>query len=146
MPRLREGNLPAAQGRMAEWIAQGLDPANCPVRHILDHVAAKWTVLILIELTSGPRRFNELLRALPDISRRMLTQGLRDLERDGILLRTVFDTRPPTVEYRLTPLGQSMMVPLLGLVDWVSGHSAEIFAAQARFDALHTEEGLAAHA
>lgn len=121
--------------RIAAWKDQGFDPANCPVRRILDHVAAKWTVLILIELHQGPRRFNELLRLLPDISRRMLTQGLRDLERDGILTRTVYETRPPSVDYRLTPLGSSLMEPLLALVDWASGNSNRIFAAQDDYDA-----------
>lgn len=120
--------------RLEAWQAQGFDPSRCPVRRILDHVAAKWTVLILLELNEGPRRFNELLRTLPDISRRMLTQGLRDLERDGILLRTVFDSRPPSVEYRLTPLGQSLMIPLLALVDWASTHSERVFSAQDLFD------------
>jgi len=67
----------------------GMDLANCPVRHVLDHLAAKWTTLILLELEEGPCRFNALLRALPDISRRMLTQSLRDLERDGLIARAV---------------------------------------------------------
>ncbi|MCB1331678.1 MAG: helix-turn-helix transcriptional regulator, partial [Maritimibacter sp.] len=79
--------------------SQGLDLANCPVRRILDHVAAKWTVLVLLELDAGPRRFNALARALPDISKRMLTQSLRDLQRDGLIARAVFDTKPPSVEY-----------------------------------------------
>ena len=148
MTRLPSGNLASgsASQRLEEWKAQGFDPAQCPVRRVLDHVAAKWTVLILIELVSGPRRFNQLLRALPDISRRMLTQGLRDLERDGILHRAVFDTRPPTVEYSLTVLGEAMMVPMLALVDWVGENSDAIFAAQDRFDELQGEPGAMAQA
>ncbi|MBS8271647.1 transcriptional regulator, partial [Halomonas litopenaei] len=85
---------------------------NCPVRSILDHVAAKWTSLIVLELAVGPQRFNALGRALPDISKRMLTQSLRDLERDGLVIRQVFDTKPPSVEYRLSELGQSFLAPL----------------------------------
>lgn len=120
--------------RLPAWRTQGSDQTHCPVRQILDHVAAKWTILILLELDEAPMRFNALLRALPDISRRMLTQGLRDLERDGLVARTVFDTRPPGVEYALTETGQSLMEPLLALVDWASAHSDNVFAAQDRFD------------
>lgn len=114
---------------------QVADHAACPVRQILDHVAAKWTVLVLLELDVGPRRFNALGRALPDISKRMLTQTLRDLQRDGLISREVFDTKPPSVEYALTPLGASLMAPLFGLVHWAETNRAPIFAAQADFDA-----------
>lgn len=137
MTRLPRENLPDAMGGHGGtpvWRQPGFDPHDCPVRNILDHVAAKWTVLILLELHIGPQRFNALLRALPDISRRMLTQGLRDLERDGIIDRTVFDTRPPAVEYRLTALGQSLMQPLLALVRWSADHGDVIAVARQRFD------------
>ncbi|MCB1338078.1 MAG: helix-turn-helix transcriptional regulator [Maritimibacter sp.] len=109
--------------------------ADCPVRHVLDHVAAKWTTLILAELKEGPCRFNALARALPDISKRMLTQGLRDLERDGLIAREVFPTKPPSVEYRLTALGRELMVPLGGLIGWALSRADEIAAARARYDA-----------
>ncbi|MFC3592636.1 winged helix-turn-helix transcriptional regulator [Novosphingobium piscinae] len=135
MTRLPAGN-PAAgprPSRLAEWQAMGFAPQACPIRTILDQVAAKWTVLILLELHDGPKRFNALLRALPDISRRMLTQGLRDLEQNGLLRRTVFDTRPPAVEYALTALGESLMGPLLGLVDWATTHREAVFAAQRQY-------------
>lgn len=121
--------------RLDAWQAKGFNPTNCPVRYILGHVATKWPVLILIELNDGPRRFNALQRVLPDISRRMLTQSLRELERDGIITRHVLDTRPPGVEYKLTDVGRSLMMPLLALVDWASAHSDFIFSAQGRFDA-----------
>ncbi len=121
--------------RLQAWHEMGFDPSNCPVRQILDHVAAKWTILILLEINDGPKRFNALLRALPDISRRMLTQSLRDLERDGIVTRTVFDTRPPSVEYALTETGRSLMVPLLALVDWAGANNTVVVSAQERFDA-----------
>jgi DNA-binding HxlR family transcriptional regulator len=136
MTRLRTGNLAseAGQQRLDAWKAQGFNPDQCPIRRILDHVAAKWTVLILLELLGGARRFNQILRQLPDISRRMLTQSLRDLERDGMVTRTVFETRPPSVEYTLTDLGHSMLPPLLGLIDWAEQNKAAIFEAQDRFD------------
>lgn len=111
------------------------DIANCPVRHVLDHVAAKWTTLILAELAPGPRRFNALNRALPDISKRMLTQSLRDLERDGLISRQVFPTKPPSVEYRLTPLGESLLEPLGALIDWAAASAGQIALARAAYDA-----------
>ena len=117
------------------WDAEGFNPDNCPVRRILDHVAAKWTVLVLIELDAGPMRFSALARALPDISKRMLTQSLRDLQRDGLISRRVFDTKPPSVEYALTEMGRSLMGPVLGLVSWAEVNRAPIFEAQEAYDA-----------
>ena len=121
--------------RRAEWQAQGFDPGNCPVRMVLDHVAAKWTSLILLELLRGPQRFNALGRALPDISKRMLTQSLRDLERDGMVTRTVYDTKPPSVEYALTPMGTSFMGPFGQLIDWAEAHFSPMQEARQVFDA-----------
>ncbi|CAA9350232.1 MAG: Redox-sensing transcriptional regulator QorR, putative, partial [uncultured Gemmatimonadaceae bacterium] len=82
-----------------------------------------------------PRRFSALQRAIPDISRRMLTQTLRDLERDGLLTRHVFPTTPPSVEYRLSELGESLLEPLAGLVGWAEGAHERIRRARSRFDA-----------
>lgn len=120
--------------RLQSWRDQGFDPANCPVRQVLDHVSAKWPVLILMELAQGPKRFNALLRGLPDISRRMLTQSLRDLERDGIVRREVFDTKPPSVRYSLTALGDSFMPRLMAMVDWAEKGMPAIIAARETFD------------
>ncbi|WP_460274925.1 winged helix-turn-helix transcriptional regulator [Celeribacter sp. ULVN23_4] len=120
--------------RLEEWKAMGFEPQNCPVRQVLDHVAAKWTSLILLELENGPQRFNALGRSLPDISKRMLTQSLRDLERDGLVAREVFDTKPPSVAYSLTELGQSFLAPLHLLIDWASVNMPEIEAARGAFD------------
>lgn len=122
------------ESRLQEWLEQGFDPRKCPVRMVLDHVAAKWTSLILFELEAGPRRFNALQRAMPDISKRMLTQSLRELERDGFVAREVFDTKPPSVSYSLTDLGREFLVPLHGLVTWAEGHMAQVMAARAEFD------------
>jgi DNA-binding HxlR family transcriptional regulator len=102
-------NATDMHARMRAAREAGGDLSACPVRNLLDHIAAKWTTLILVELAEGPRRFNALSRALPDISKRMLTQSLRDLERDGLIAREVFPTKPPSVEYRLTPLGLSLL-------------------------------------
>jgi DNA-binding HxlR family transcriptional regulator len=75
----------------------------CPIGEVLDHIAGKWSIGIIVAAAAGPIRFTELERAIEGISRRMLTLNLRKLERDGLLIRTVYPTVPPKVEYRLTP-------------------------------------------
>jgi DNA-binding HxlR family transcriptional regulator len=120
--------------RLCFWQNQVFNAANCPVRDVLDQISGKWTTLLMIVLADAPHRFSDLQRAVPDISKRMLTQTLRDLERDGLITRHVFPTKPPSVEYRLAPLGQSMLAPLAGLVEWAEASHASIQAARARFD------------
>jgi len=120
--------------RLCSWQKQDFNAANCPVRDVLDQISGKWTTLLMIVLADAPHRFSDLQRAVPDISKRMLTQTLRDLERDGLITRHVFPTKPPSVEYRLAPLGQSMLAPLAGLVEWAEASHASIQAARARFD------------
>lgn len=138
---MEQGNIEVTDGRQATgkprirgWNTHALDPENCPVRQVLDHVSAKWPVLILMVLGEKPRRFNELLRALPDISKRMLTQSLRNLERDGIVRRQVFDTKPPSVSYSLTDLGEGFLPHLLSLVDWAEDSTEDIEQARDIFD------------
>jgi DNA-binding HxlR family transcriptional regulator len=92
-------------------------------------------MLIVLTLSGGPLRFNELKRHIPDISQKMLTQSLRDLQRDGLVARQVFPTVPPAVEYRLTPLGGSLLEPFGHLVAWANRNDAAIFAARSQFDA-----------
>ncbi|RPE72004.1 HxlR family transcriptional regulator [Pacificibacter maritimus] len=120
-----------------EWDTMGFNPHNCPIRSVLDHVGAKWTVLILFELQQGPQRFNALGRALPDISKRMLTQSLRSLERDGLVKREVFDTKPPSVSYSLTDMGVSLMQPLVGLVNWAEDQMTAVKDAREVYDAIN---------
>lgn len=108
-----------------ERMRRYIDPSQCPVRDVLDQLADKWSVLILTTLAHRPYRFGELKREIGDISQRMLTQTLRDLQSDGIIERQVFPTTPPSVEYSLSPLGRSFLVPLSALVDWaLSNHGA----------------------
>lgn len=126
-----------APTKRQEWDDKGFDVNNCPVRSVLDHVGAKWTVLILFELQQSPQRFNALGRALPDISKRMLTQSLRDLERDGLVHREVFDTKPPSVAYSLTDMGRSLMTPLLGLVGWAEDQMSAVQDARVTYDAVN---------
>lgn len=109
------------------------DWTRCPVRDVLDHMGDKWSTLLLITLGGRPHRFGELRRALPDISQRMLTQTLRDLQRDGLISRRVFATTPPSVEYALTPLGSSLLVPLSTLIQWADDHHEAIRAARHAF-------------
>lgn len=108
--------------------------ASCPVRTIMDKIGSKWSALLLRELGDRPHRFGELKRAVSDISQRMLTQTLRELQRDGLVTRTVHPTAPPTVEYALTELGESLLEPLSHLVGWANTHQNAIEAARARFD------------
>lgn len=116
--------------------AQGLLP-DCPVRGVLDKISDKWSMLLVMTLASGPRRFNQLRREVPDISQKMLTQTLRDLQRDGMVARQVFDTKPPSVEYRLTPMGESIIVPFGHLIEWASRNHSGIGAARMVFDGLN---------
>ncbi|MBC3918255.1 helix-turn-helix transcriptional regulator [Undibacterium sp. CY18W] len=115
-------------------MASDFDPTMCPVRNVLDHISTKWTPLILLTLQSGALRFSQLHKQVPDISKRMLTQSLRDLERDGLLSRKVFPTKPPSVEYELTELGLSVMVPMGALVDWAENNFEKMKSARRDFD------------
>lgn len=115
------------------WKETGAPLGDCPVRQVLDHIGDKWSTLIVMTLADGAMRFSQLRRAVPDISQRMLTQTLRDLQRDGLLSRTVHPTVPPSVEYRLTPLGASLLEPLAGLVKWADEHYESIRNARQEF-------------
>jgi DNA-binding HxlR family transcriptional regulator len=105
-----------------------------PVTDILSRVGDKWSVMIVMLLGPGPKRFNEIRRAINGISQRMLTLTLRGLERDGLVTRTVFPTIPPRVDYELTELGQSLRCPIDALGEWAHANRDEIDAARARFD------------
>ena len=108
--------------------------SDCPVRGVLDKISDKWSMLLVMTLASGPKRFNQIRREVPDISQKMLTQTLRDLQRDGMVSRQVFETKPPSVEYRLTPLGASIIVPFGHLIAWASENHAHIDEARLEFD------------
>jgi DNA-binding HxlR family transcriptional regulator len=109
--------------------------ADCrKVSQILSRVGDKWTVLVIMLLGGGPRRFNEIKRMVGGISQRMLTLTLKGLERDGMVTRTVTPTIPPRVDYELTNLGRSLSEPALALGLWAQSHLDEIEAARTRFD------------
>jgi DNA-binding HxlR family transcriptional regulator len=107
----------------------------CRARVVLDIVGDKWSLLVVRTLRSGPRRFTELEREIDGISRRMLTVTLRDLERDGILTRTVHNVMPPHVSYELTPAGRTLREAAAPLLEWSIAHLAYIDAARAEYDA-----------
>jgi DNA-binding HxlR family transcriptional regulator len=108
---------------------------DCPyVSQILARIGEKWSMLVVMLLRAGPRRFNDIKRNTGGISQQMLTRTLRCLERDGIVTRTIFPTSPPQVEYRLTELGYSLSEPVLAFGQWVREHLGEFDAARHRFD------------
>jgi DNA-binding HxlR family transcriptional regulator len=107
----------------------------CPfVREVLTRVGDKWSVLVIVMLGDGAKRFSELRRAIGGISQRMLTLTLRGLERDGLVAREVFPTVPPKVEYTLTPLGKTLLTTLRDLADWAAENRDHIERARATFD------------
>jgi DNA-binding HxlR family transcriptional regulator len=111
-------------------------PGDClAVSEVLARVGDKWTVQVVMQLVSGPKRFNELRRAVEGISQRMLTLTLRGLERDGMVTRTAYPTIPPRVDYDLTELGHSLAAPVQQLGLWALAHRTQIEAARAGFDA-----------
>ena len=110
-------------------------PEDCrAVSEVLSRVGDKWTILVVSELGNGPKRFNEIRRALGSISQRMLTLTLRGLERDGLVTRTVFPTIPPRVDYELTKLGRSLLEPVSAVGLWARQNRAAIQEARTRFD------------
>lgn len=109
--------------------------ASCPSRVSLARIANKWTALIVIALTDGPLRFGELRDRVGGISPKVLTETLRDLERDGLLSRQAFAEMPPRVIYGLTDLGRTLHEPLEALARWAEDHTAEVHAARDAYDA-----------
>ncbi|HOQ22134.1 winged helix-turn-helix transcriptional regulator [Microbacterium paulum] len=105
------------------------------IRDILARIGDKWSLLVIATLHEGRLRFGELLGHIPGISQRMLTLTVRQLERDGIVTRTVYPEVPPRVEYELTDLGETLFVPARAIADWAVTHHDEIERARAEYDA-----------
>lgn len=108
--------------------------SNCPVRGVLDRIGDKWSVLVVIKLGERSHRFNELRREVGDVSQRMLTRALRNLEREGLVSRTIHPTTPPQVEYALTDLGRTLLEPLTNLIHWAEEKHDVIREARQTFD------------
>jgi DNA-binding HxlR family transcriptional regulator len=113
-------------GRPAGPFPDGIFPAGCPSRTVLDHVSSKWGVLILVALSEGPQRWSELRRRTEGISEKMLAQTLKTLEGDGFVRRDAQPIIPPRVDYSLTDRGRELVALLMPLVAWITEHAVEI--------------------
>jgi DNA-binding HxlR family transcriptional regulator len=117
--------------------AAEVDPEKldaCTLLEVINRVSGKWAIGILLEAMRGPVRFTELERSVEGISRRMLTLTLRNLERDGLLVRTVYPTVPPRVEYEATPMAKELYQSLNGLLGWAERHRESIASARVVYD------------
>lgn len=110
---------------------------NCPLRDVLNRVGDKWSVLVVTELKGGRLRFSDLRRSIEGISQRMLTHTLRQLERDGLIERTVYPSVPVRVEYELTALGLTLNEPLAALTQWAESCRGAIQVARVAYDNAH---------
>jgi DNA-binding HxlR family transcriptional regulator len=110
------------------------DPAACEhISRTLARIGDRWTVLVVLKLGDGPRRFNALRRDVGEISQKMLTQTLRELEQSGFVKRTVIAVKAPQVEYALTAFGEDFLFPVRGLAEWIATNSDRIAAARAAY-------------
>ena len=107
---------------------------GCPTRMLLDRIGDKWTVLILGLVHQRPRRFNSLRRDIEGLTQKMLSQTLKAMERDGLITRTVRPTTPVSVEYAVTPLGNTLCETIEALQRWARDHIGEVILAQQRYD------------
>jgi DNA-binding HxlR family transcriptional regulator len=114
-------------------------PEAVEVRQILNRVGDKWSILVIAMLDRGTRRFTELRREVDGISQRMLALTLRQLERDGLVERTVYPVVPPKVEYALTDLGSTLLESVRGLVSWAMEHRGQVAAARVVYDARQND-------
>lgn len=117
---------------------------DCPTRRVLSRIADKWTVLIVGRLAEGTQRFGELRRDITGVSPKVLTQKLRELQRDGLVTRRVYASVPPKVEYSLTTLGQTLVGLLNAIRVWAELHIETVLQAQQTFDAQANEEAVQA--
>lgn len=118
-------------------------PGDCQqISPILSRVGDKWTVLVILILSEGPKRYNQMRREIESISQRMLTVTLRGLEKDGLVARQVFaDKNPPQVEYRLTDLGTTLIAPLFTLCHWAASNTDRIDANRQEYERRNGSEG-----
>jgi DNA-binding HxlR family transcriptional regulator len=127
--------------QLASMPAMEKEGGSCPMREVLDIVGDTWSLLTIINLQSGPRRFNVLRRMIEGISQRMLTVTLRSLEREGLVRRTVKPTSPPEVTYSLTEMGHSIATPVAALGEWAATNRDGLRQARAAFDAARDING-----
>lgn len=108
--------------------------ATCPSRVLLHRIGARWTVFIVNALAEGPMRFGELKVRIQGVTPKVLTETLRAMEVDGLVVRSAFDENPPRVEYALTDLGLSLLVPLRAVREWAEEHVPDVLAARSNAD------------
>ena len=108
--------------------------AGCPTRLLLDRIGDKWMVLTLSLIRDKPRRFNALRRDIEGVTQKMLSQTLKQMDRDGLITRTVLPTTPVSVEYAITPLGRTLATVLDGLQLWARDYIADVLAARRLYD------------
>ena len=111
------------------------DPSCGPVRNLLQTVGSKWSMLIGSHLATGPKRFTDLKRTIGGITQKSLTASLRELEKNGLVDRVVTPVVPPRVDYRLTPLGKTLLGPMKALTDWAVANECAVARARQKFEA-----------
>lgn len=126
--------MTAAQRREQARVEYDAFIKGCPTNQLLDRLSDKWVSLVVAALSGGPMRYSDLTRKIAGVSPKMLTQTVRALERDGILVRTVTPSVPVRVDYELTPLGHSLAVLLTAVKDWAETHIEEVHEARERYD------------
>src|SRR6478609_8930726 len=127
--------MTAAQKRERDRREYDAFLAMCPSRQLLDRLTDKWVTLVLCSLGDGGLRYSEISRHIAGVSQKMLTQTLRNLERDGLVTRTVTPTVPVTVDYAITDLGRSLLVIVHQLKSWAEAHMDEVESARTEYDA-----------
>src|ERR1700722_2836329 len=134
------GARPRLNPKEGKGVTDSCDtPEAIEVRQILNRVGDKWSILVIAMLDQGTRRFTELRREIEGISQRMLALTLRQLERDGLVRRTVYPVVPPKVEYQLTDLGSTLLESVRGLVSWAMEHRGQVAAAKVEYGARQNE-------
>ncbi|MEK8131799.1 helix-turn-helix domain-containing protein [Paenibacillus filicis] len=113
---------------------------GCGYHRVLELISDKWTALVIYALENGSVRYGELLRKIEGISKKMLTHTVRKLERDGLVHRHITPIVPPTVEYSLTPLGESLLEPMRSLRQWIRVHDSQVMAARVNFDQTYNKD------
>ncbi|KKD04134.1 winged helix-turn-helix transcriptional regulator [Streptomyces sp. WM6386] len=126
--------MTAAQRREQARVEYDAFIRGCPTNQLLDRLSDKWVSLVVAALSTGPMRYSDLTRKIAGVSPKMLTQTVRALERDGILVRTVTPSVPVRVDYELTPLGHSLAVLLTAVKAWAETHIDEVHQARERYD------------
>jgi DNA-binding HxlR family transcriptional regulator len=124
----------AAQRRERAALEYNAYVRECPTHKLLSRISDKWVSLTLVALAGGPQRYSELARTMPGISQKMLTQTVRALERDGIIARTAHASVPVRVDYRLTPLGETLLPVMRQIKAWAEQHIEEVEEARDYFD------------